>query len=128
MAQNQTAATGRYEPEEIDEPGATSRVLNRRSRLERWVFLIPALLFQLIWGWYPLIVAFVLSFTNGRVRGPISFTGILSYRRVWNDPLVAQAFRVTFTYAGLSIVLTFVIPILVAILLMEMPPRVMRWM
>jgi multiple sugar transport system permease protein len=127
MAKEQTSAA-RYEEEPIEQIGAARRGLGRRSRIERWLFLTPALLFQLAWGWYPLIVAFLLSFTNARVRGPVTFTGLQSYQRMWNDPLVAQAFRVTFTYAALSIVLTFVIPIIVAILLMEMPPRTMRWM
>lgn len=111
------------------QPAASMELkLTRRSRIEKWAFLIPAILFQLSWGWYPLVVAFFLSLTDARPRGPISWTGLQSYQRVWNDPLTAQAFRVTITYAALSIVLTFIIPILVAILLMEMKPRVMRWM
>ncbi len=111
------------------QPAASMELkLTRRSRIEKWAFLIPAILSQLSWGWYPLVVAFFLSLTDARPRGPISFTGLQSYQRVWNDPLTAQAFRVTITYAALSIVLTFIIPIIVAILLMEMKPRVMRWM
>lgn len=111
------------------QPAASMELkLTRRSKIEKWAFLIPAIVFQLSWGWYPLIVAFFLSLTDARPRGPISFTGLQSYQRVWNDPLTAQAFRVTITYAALSIVLTFIIPIIVAILLMEMKPRVMRWM
>ena len=102
--------------------------VTRRNRIEKWAFLIPAILFQLFWGWYPMLVAFLLSFTNARPRGPLTYTGIESYIRVWNDPLTAQAFRVTATYAIMSIVLTFLIPIFVAILLMEMKPRTMRWM
>ena len=47
---------------------------------------------------------------------------------MWNDPLAMQAFRVTALYAALTILLTFVVPIIVAILLMEMPRHVMRWM
>ncbi|MFO7170677.1 MAG: sugar ABC transporter permease [Chloroflexota bacterium] len=128
MAQEEIVSTGRFEEEPRAQAGAAPRELSRRSRVERWLFLTPAIVFQLVWGWYPLMVAFVLSFTNARVRGPVSFTGLESYVRIWNDPLVAQAFRVTFAYAGLSIALTFVIPILVAILLMEMPQRAMRWM
>jgi multiple sugar transport system permease protein len=61
------------------------------------------------------------------MRAP-DWVGLENYIRLSYDPLVVKAFQVTFTYAGLSIVLTFIIPILVAILLMEMPPRVMRWM
>ena len=102
--------------------------VTRRNRIEKWAFLIPAILFQLFWGWYPMVVAFLLSFTNARPRGPLTFTGIESYVRVWNDRLTANAFGVTATYAIMSILLTFIIPIIVAILLMEMKPRTMRWM
>jgi multiple sugar transport system permease protein len=102
--------------------------IGRRRRMEGWLFVIPAFAFQLLWGWYPMIVAFFLSMTDARARGSLTFTGLQSYQRLLADPLVEQAFRVTFIYAGLTILLTFVIPILVAILLMEMPPRWMRIM
>ena len=116
-----TAAAGR-------EAVAAPQELGRRGRVERWLFLLPAFLFQLAWGWYPIVVAFLLSLTNARVRGPVSYVGLENYVRMSRDPMVTMAFRVTFAYAALSIVLTFVIPILVAILLMEMPQRTMRWM
>jgi multiple sugar transport system permease protein len=44
------------------------------------------------------------------------------------DPLTPQVFSNTFYYAALSLGLTFVIPIFVSILLMEMSPRVIRIM
>ncbi|MDX1995664.1 MAG: sugar ABC transporter permease [bacterium] len=100
----------------------------RRNRLATSLFVLPAFLAQLIWGWYPLAMAFLLAFTDGRVRGAVSFTGLASYRRVLADPNVERAFGVTLRYASLSIILTFVIPIFIAILLMEMPRRHMRWM
>lgn len=101
----------------------------KRSRIEVLLFLFPGLLLQLVWGWYPLVVAFFISFTDGQYLVPSSFTGLESYTRLlYHDPLVGQAFRVTFIYAGMSIALTFLLPIFVAILLMEMPPKVMRWM
>jgi multiple sugar transport system permease protein len=73
-------------------------------------------------------MAFIISLTNAEFRGPVEFTGIESYVRMWNDPLVAQSFRVTAIYTVLTIGLTFIIPIIVAILLMEMPRRHIRWM
>lgn len=115
-------------PTMAPERATTVPALGRRRRREGWLFVLPAALFQLAWGWYPLLMAFILSFTNARVRGPVEFTGFESYVRMWNDPLVAQAFRVTAIYALLSIALTFMIPIFVAILLMEMPRHLMRWM
>ena len=115
-------------PESQQTTTPITTTVTRRNRFEKWAFLIPAVLFQLFWGWYPMVVAFLLSFTNARPRGPLTYTGIESYIRIWNDPLTAQAFRVTATYAVMSIILTFIIPIIVAILLMEMKPRTMRWM
>ena len=111
-----------------DVAGVVMPRLSRRSRITGWLFVLPALLFQLVWGWYPLLLAFLLSFTDAKPRGTSSFTGLESYIRVWHDPLVAETFRTTLIYGALTIVLTFGIPIFVAILLMEMPQRAMRWM
>ena len=127
MAQETVPITTPLGSEQQGQEQIQTRV-TRRSRLEKWLFLLPAVLFQTFWGWYPLVVAFLLSFTDARPRGPISWTGLESYQRMFNDPLTWQAFQVTFIYAILSIVLTFMIPIFVAILLMEMPRRHMRWM
>lgn len=127
MARESVTVTTPIGAEEQTQEQVQTRV-TRRGRIEKWMFLLPALLFQTFWGWYPLIVAFLLSFTDARPRGPISWRGIESYQRMFNDPLTWQAFQVTFTYAILSIVLTFMIPIFVAILLMEMPRKHMRWM
>lgn len=102
--------------------------IGRRFRWQVWLFVVPAFLFQFVWGWYPMIVALFLSMTNSPIRGEISFQGLANYSRLAADPLVLMSFRVTLIYAALSIGLTFAIPILVAILLMEMPPKIMRIM
>jgi multiple sugar transport system permease protein len=107
---------------------APPRELSRRSRIEMIMFVIPAFLFQLFWGWYPVFVAFFLSFTNSRLMKPPDWVALENYTRLYYDPMVTKALQVTFTYAIMSVVLTFIIPILVAILLMEMPQKVIRWM
>lgn len=89
-------------------------------------FILPALSFQLVWGWYPLVIAILLTFTNARARGPIEFTGLESYKRMAVDPLMRQSLGVTLTYTALSLLLTALPPILIAILLMELPKRLMR--
>ncbi|HLI70416.1 MAG TPA: sugar ABC transporter permease [Ktedonobacteraceae bacterium] len=126
MARQATDAV--VEDEAASKPELSMQRLRRRNRIEIWLFLIPAALFQLIWGWYPVVMAFGISFTDAQPILPSTFTGLASYIRVWKDPLVAQAFRVTFIYATLSIGLTFVLPIIIAIFLTELPPRLMRWL
>lgn len=113
-----------------DEAQAASapRTLRKRSRLEVWLFLIPAILFNLAWGWFPLVSGIAISFTDGNAVQPSQFVGFDNYRHVLTDPLVLQAFEITFIYAILSIVLTFVLPIIVAVFLMEMPRKVVYWM
>ena len=99
-----------------------------RRRWLNWLFVIPAILFQFFWGWYPMVIAIFLSLTNAPIRGAVTFRGIENYVRLASDPLVPMAFRVTLIYGILSIILTFIIPIITAILLMEMPPKTMRVM
>ncbi len=132
MVQQQTMTVGVTDGGVTQQAISAPERLSRRSKLEMILFLLPAFLFQLIWGWYPIFIAFYLSFTNATIKpGKTIFPALIgaqNYIRLYYDPLVRKAFNVTLTYAGLSIVLTFVIPIFVAILLMEMPKRVMRWM
>lgn len=96
----------------------------KRSRLEMLLLLVPGLLFQLIWGWYPIVMGVMLSFTNGNILRPLSFVGLDNYNRVLTDQVTADAFRNTLIYSGLNLLLTFMIPIIVAILIMEMPRKV----
>lgn len=117
--------------ETLNNPTTSATVppdVRRRRRWQIGIFVVPAFLFQFFWGWYPLVVALFLSMTDAPLRGALTFRGIENYNRLLLDPLVPMAFRITLIYAGLSIALTFFIPILVSILLLEMPPRVMRVM
>lgn len=113
---------------EVTQPIATTKEVGLRTRWQRWLFVIPALLFQFFWGWYPMVVALFLSLTNSPLRGEVTFRGLENYTRLMADPLVPMAFRVTLIYAALAILMTFLIPIFVAILLMEMRPSAMRVM
>jgi multiple sugar transport system permease protein len=122
------ASTATADAEAPSSPAAPKQRLRRRNRIEIWLFVIPAFLFQLVWGWYPVLAAFLISFTDAQPFLPSKFTGLDSYIRVWKDPLVADAFRVTFIYAILYVASTFIMPIFIAIFLMELPQRMMRWM
>lgn len=93
-----------------------------------WLFTLPALVVQTVFGWLPVVFAFVIAFQRYYFVKDPEFVGTKNFQEVLSDPLVGTAFLNTFAYAGLAIGLTFFIPILVSILLMEMPPRTIRVM
>jgi len=92
-----------------------------------WIFSGPAIISQLIFGWFPISVAFVLAFQKYQFRGS-PFVGLYNFKLVISSPITIIAFRNTLYYAALSIGLTFIIPILIAILLMEMKKNIIRVM
>lgn len=114
--------------DQLTTTASAAREVPIRRRWQVGLFVIPAFVFQFLWGWYPLVVALFLSMTNSPLRGDLTWQGLGNYSRLLLDPLVPMAFRVTLIYAGLSILLTFAIPIFVSILLLEMPPNLMRVM
>jgi len=92
-----------------------------------WIFGTPAIITQLIFGWFPISVAFVLAFQKYQFRTS-PFVGLYNFKLMINNPIATLAFRNTLYYAALSIGLTFLLPILIAILLMEMKKNVIRVM
>jgi len=94
-----------------------------------WVFATPGLLIQFFFGWFPIAIAFILSFQKFYVLKACEFVGWENFKFLFfRTPLMGKAFLNTFYYAFLSIALTFLIPIFVAILLMEMKKNMIRIM
>ncbi|HAL15744.1 MAG TPA: hypothetical protein DCP32_02995 [Anaerolineaceae bacterium] len=114
----------------VETPAAAQAVDTTKgaNRWQYWLFAIPALVFQFFWGWYPMVIAFFLSLTNAPIRGVVTFQGLNNYSRLLADPLVSMSFKITFIYGIGSMLLTFGIPILIAIFLLEIPAKLMRVM
>jgi len=93
-----------------------------------WLFLLPGILVFFIFFWYPTGAAFVVSMQKYEIFGNSKFIGLVNFRNALSDPLTLISFRNTFYFTFLSILLTFLVPILVAILLMEMRKNVVRIM
>lgn len=100
----------------------------RYRQTAAWLFTLPGLLAQFFFGWFPVLFAFLVSFQRYYFIKPPEPVGFANFQDVAADPLIVTAFLNTFYYALLSIGLTFVIPIFVSILLMEMPRGTIRWM
>jgi multiple sugar transport system permease protein len=100
----------------------------RYIRVAAWAFTLPGLLFQFFFGWLPIGVAFLVAFQRYYLVRPPQMVGLANFREVAADPLTPTVFLNTFYYSALALGLTFLLPILVSILLMEMSPRVIRVM
>lgn len=95
-----------------------------------WLFVGPGVVIQLIFGWFPIAVAFVVAFQKFYVIKPSTFVGWENFKFFLPsyNSLTLTVFRNTFYYTTLSLGLTFLVPIFVAILLMEMKKGVIRIM
>jgi len=93
-----------------------------------WIFGTPAIIFQVIFGWYPILTAFVVAFQKFYIVRPCIYIGLDNFQYVLSSSLAPTIFKNTFYYTFLSLALTFIIPIVIAILLMEMKRGTIRIM
>ena len=89
---------------------------------------IPAVLAFALFGWYPMLMAFVVAFQHYTIIGAPRWVGFQNFRLLLHDGTALIALRNSAYFACLTLVLTFWIPIIVAILLMEVSERARRWM
>lgn len=85
----------------------------------RNVFIIPTLLFLIIFNVFPLIYSLGYSFTDFRasVNEPVKFVGLANYRELLNDPRIWNNFWVTAKYVMVSVTGQMVIGFGLALLL-----------
>ncbi|MYW00522.1 sugar ABC transporter permease [Streptomyces sp. SID3343] len=111
--------------------GGSGRKVRTQSRLRRKVtanltaygFLAGGLLCFALFSWYPAIRAIQLSFQRTAGQGGAASTewvGFDNFTTVFDDPEFAAAWRNTFYFTGLALVLGFVVPFLLALLINEM--------
>ena len=106
--------------------GDASRSLQARSlgaRLEvlAWLFLLPAVLTILVWAYYPLIRGAVLAFMDYRILSASRFVWLDNFIEAFTQVTFWRALGQTAVYAGLSLACGFMAPIILAILLAEIP-------
>lgn len=93
-----------------------------------WLFGTPGLIVQIVFGWYPMAMAFIICLQKFYIMRPSIFVGLDNFKYFIDDSLFYTAFRNTFLYAVLSIAIVFIVPIFVAIFLMEMRKGTIRIM
>ncbi|MFC0507430.1 carbohydrate ABC transporter permease [Micromonospora costi] len=99
-------------------PARTGLGRKVRDNLTGHAFLIGAVLCFAVFSWYPMIRGIVMSFQRTR-RGVTSWVGWDNYIRIVNDPSFWTAWKNTFYFTVLALVVGYVVPFFVAILLNE---------
>lgn len=103
------------------------RRLARRRYLRRsaigYLFILPNLIFFLLFLVYPLIGVIPLSFQTGGIISPTQWAGLDNWRTMLNDPVFRQAISNTFKYSAMAIVAVFVISFSLALLLARVQGR-----
>ncbi|MEU3453435.1 sugar ABC transporter permease [Micromonospora sp. NPDC006766] len=89
-----------------------------RDNLTGHAFLLGALLCFVVFSWYPMIRGVVMSFQRTR-RGETTWVGWDNYARIIHEPSFWAAWKNTFYFTVLALVLGYAVPFLVAILLNE---------
>jgi multiple sugar transport system permease protein len=100
----------------------------RRARLRRrvadnvaaYAIMAAGILCFGLFAWYPLVKGLELSFQQNNFVDPPRWVGLENFRRVVEDPLFATAWRNTFEFTGLALVLGYAVPFLCAVVFNEL--------
>jgi multiple sugar transport system permease protein len=92
----------------------------KTSSYKLYFFLIPALVYQLIFGIYPLIYNFILSLKDVNLitymGGTSQWIGLSNYVQTLKDTVFQRAFFNTLVFTGLSLSFQFIIGFLLALI------------
>ncbi|MHB8625240.1 MAG: carbohydrate ABC transporter permease [Aggregatilineales bacterium] len=90
------------------------------EQISAYLFLAPALIVFGVFAWFPIIKTFIFSFQKVSLNGESTWVGFDNFRRMLIDPAFGIAWKNSFTFASLSILMGFFVPVFVAIMVGEM--------
>ncbi len=93
----------------------------KHQALAPWLFLLPAIVSIALWSYWPLIRGAVMAFQDYRIVGSGEWQGLDNFIRVASDPGFWKAWGRTLQYVGITLALGFVTPVVLALLLTEIP-------
>jgi multiple sugar transport system permease protein len=95
--------------------GEASEALFGTGQLTPYLFLLPYLLFFLLFRFGPAIAGMAVSFTNWSIVGTPEWIGIRNYEAMARDPRLADAVSNTIYFAGLTVPLLVILSLALAI-------------
>jgi multiple sugar transport system permease protein len=110
-------------------PPTPRRPMSVGARVVRWVrrggvgtlvVFLPLLLCFGYFAWWPILQTMLLSVQQNNLIDDPVWVGTLNFERVLADPLLATAIGNTLLFAGLSLLIGFPLPIILATLMAEL--------
>jgi multiple sugar transport system permease protein len=107
--------------------GRTASREARRNRLRRkvtdnllaYAFMAAGIVCFALFSWYPMVRGLMLSFQQVNfVTDPV-WVGFDNFRLLFDDPLFWTAWRNTFLFTGIALVVGYLVPLAIAVLLNE---------
>jgi multiple sugar transport system permease protein len=92
-----------------------------RHSLSPWLMLAPAVISIAVWSYYPLFRGAVMAFQDYKIVGATEWTGLDNFILVATDAGFWAAWGRTLEYVGLTLLLGFLTPVLLALMLAEIP-------
>jgi multiple sugar transport system permease protein len=86
-----------------------------------WAMVVPALGLIAMWSYYPLLRGMVMAFQDYKIAGNSPFVGLDNFILLAFDISFWKALGRTFYFVGLNMGLAFTAPILLAVLLTDVP-------
>ncbi|MCC6484924.1 MAG: extracellular solute-binding protein [Armatimonadetes bacterium] len=104
--------------------GTPSRLRSRR-KLKRllfaWVIMAPALISVALWAYYPLVKGSVMAFQDYKIVTGSKWVGLDNFSEVLFTPQTWVSLWHSFEFMILSLALGFIAPIILALMLHEVP-------
>jgi multiple sugar transport system permease protein len=85
------------------------------------ILILPAALTVLIWQYYPLMRGTIMAFQDYNVMGGSEFVGLSNFTDILFDPGFWHSLYITLLYTALYMIFAFISPIVLALLLTEVP-------
>ncbi len=86
-----------------------------------WFMLVPAVGSIALWSYYPLARGLLMAFQNYQIGGKSPFVGLDNFIKIFLDPNFYHYIFTTFKFVLWNLALAFFTPIILAMLLSEVP-------
>ena len=94
---------------------------HRRHHLTGWLIVAPALISIALWSYFPLMRGSLMAFQDYKIVGETTWVGLENFSNAFFNADFWMTMKRTVLFAGLSLSMGFCAPIILALMLHEIP-------